>query len=63
MQINNIEKKARGQKELLPESGFGGQKAKICLSEDFNEPLEDFKDLCKNLFIQQNLLRCRQLKF
>lgn len=33
-----------GDDGQLPEGGFGCLKGKIWMSEDFDEPLEDFKD-------------------
>ena len=43
-QIENAEKKGEEEKQILPEGGFGCLKGKIWMSEDFDEPLEDFKD-------------------
>ena len=42
--IKNGEKKGEEEKQILPEGGFGCLKGKIWMSEDFDEPLEDFKD-------------------
>ncbi len=44
VQNTGVEKKGLEQKEILPEGGFGCLKGKIWMSEDFDEPLEDFKD-------------------
>lgn len=42
--IENVEKKGEEEKQILPEGGFGCLKGRIWMSEDFDEPLEDFKD-------------------
>ena len=44
VQNDSVEKKIQAQKEILPEGGFGCLKGKIWMSEDFDEPLDDFKD-------------------
>jgi hypothetical protein len=43
-QSDSVENKVLEQKEILPEGGFGCLKGKIWMSEDFDEPLDDFKD-------------------
>ncbi len=39
-----VKKNGSKQDEILPEGGFGCLKGKIWMSEDFDEPLEDFKE-------------------
>ena len=39
-----LAKTKKNSKESEPEKTFGSLKGKISLSEDFDEPLDDFKD-------------------